>query len=93
VAEGSAEAEVLVRYEAALAEFFNVSQASVQVIGATKDAAAIIVRTSVADGAKCGRCWRVVPDVGSDDRWPVVCGRCAEALDAIGFPPSLGEAA
>ncbi len=93
VAEGSVEAEVLVKYEAALAEFFNVSQASVQVIGATKDAAAIIVRTSVADGAKCGRCWRVVPDVGTDDRWPVVCGRCAEALDAIGFPPSLGEAA
>jgi isoleucyl-tRNA synthetase len=93
VAEGSAEAEVLVKYESALAEFFNVSQASVQVIGATKDAAAILVRATAAEGVKCGRCWRVVPDVGVDDRWTAVCGRCANALDAVGFAPMNGEAA
>jgi len=92
-AEGSREAEVLMKYETALAEFFNVSQATVQVVGATKDTAAILVRASVADGAKCGRCWRVVPDVGADARWPVVCARCAEALDAIGFAPMQGEVA
>jgi len=92
-AEGSRDAEVLMKYEPALAEFFNVSQASVQMIGATKDVHKMLVRTSVADGAKCGRCWRVVQDVGSDDRWPVVCARCAEALDAIGFAPMQGEAA
>jgi len=49
----------------------------------------MLVRASVADGAKCGRCWRVVPDVGSDARWSVVCARCAEALDAIGFAPMV----
>jgi isoleucyl-tRNA synthetase len=92
-AEGSREAEVLVKYETSLAEFFNVSLATVQVVGATKDAAAMLVRASVADGAKCGRCWRVVPDVGADARWPVVCARCAEALDAIGFAPMQGEVA
>jgi isoleucyl-tRNA synthetase len=85
VAEGSTEAEVLVRYEAALAEFFNVSQVTVQVIGASKGATAMIVRALVAEGVKCRRCWRVVSDVGVDDRWPLVCARCAGALEAIGF--------
>ena len=93
VAEGSAEAIALVKYEAALAEFLNVSEATVQVVGATANAAAVLIEAEVASGAKCGRCWRVVPDVGTDSRWPTVCARCAGALDAIGFPPSEGEAA
>jgi len=91
-AEGSREAMVLGQYEAALAEFFNVSQASVQMIGASQDGGALLVRASVAEGAKCGRCWRVVPDVGVDARWPMVCARCAEALDEIGFTPMQGAA-
>jgi isoleucyl-tRNA synthetase len=53
----------------------------------------VLIEAQVADGAKCERCWRVVPDVGADDRWPTVCSRCAEALNAIGFPPLTGEAA
>jgi isoleucyl-tRNA synthetase len=91
--EGSADALVLQRYEDALAEFFNVSQATVQVVGATQQESALLIEAQVADGAKCERCWRVVADVGADDRWPTVCARCAEALDAIGFPPIDGEAA
>jgi isoleucyl-tRNA synthetase len=85
--EGSVDAAVLKQYEAALAEFFNVSQASVQVVGASQNVAAVLIEAQVADGVKCGRCWRVVPDVGVDDRWSQVCGRCAEALEAIGFEP------
>jgi len=82
----------LKQYEGALAEFFNVSEATVQMVGATQQQSAVLIEAQVADGAKCVRCWRVVPDVGTDDRWPVVCGRCAEALDAIGFAPMVGEA-
>jgi isoleucyl-tRNA synthetase len=93
VSEGSPESLILKRYEDALAEFFNVSQATVQVIGATQQDSAVLVEAHVADGAKCERCWRVVPDVGADDRWQTVCTRCAEALNAIGFPPMVGEAA
>ena len=88
--EGSDAAVVLMKYEAALAEFFNVSQATVQVVGASEDAKALLIEAKVADGAKCGRCWRVVPDVGSDGRWSAVCARCAEALEAIGFEPMEG---
>ena len=91
--EGSADALVLQRYEGALAEFFNVSEATVQEVGATQQESALLIEAQVADGAKCERCWRVVADVGVDDRWPTVCARCAEALDAIGFPPMVGEAA
>jgi isoleucyl-tRNA synthetase len=83
--EGSAEAGVLKKYETSLAEFFNVSQATVQVLGASSDSATLMVEAQVAIGDKCARCWRVVQDVGVDSRWSEVCARCAEALDAIGF--------
>ncbi|MGI4828952.1 MAG: isoleucine--tRNA ligase [Janthinobacterium lividum] len=92
-AEGSEDAITLREYEAALAEFFNVSQASVQVVGASEDSAAVLIEAQPAMGSKCARCWRVVPEVGADARWPSVCARCATALEAIGFAPQLGEAA
>jgi isoleucyl-tRNA synthetase len=37
------------------------------------------VVVELADGDKCERCWRVLPDVG-DHGHDGVCGRCAEAL-------------
>ena len=86
--EGSNESMVLRRYEHALPEFFNVSQVAMQSVAATKDSSTFLVKAEVAAGAKCERCWRVIPDVGSDARWPSVCTRCAEALDAINFPPA-----
>src|SRR6201996_4686201 len=75
VAEGSDESMILRRYEDALPEFFNVSQVTVQSVAATKESAAVLIKAEVAAGAKCERCWRVVPDVGSDSRWPSVCAR------------------
>jgi isoleucyl-tRNA synthetase len=82
----------LQKYETSLAEFFNVSQATVQVVAASQQTAAVLIEAQVASGAKCGRCWRVVPDVGNDPRWPDVCTRCAGALEEIGFAPMQGEA-
>jgi isoleucyl-tRNA synthetase len=92
VAEGSAAANALVKHEAALAEFFNVSESTVQIVGASAGASGVLIEADVARGTKCCRCWRVLNDVGTDERWPAVCGRCAEALEAIGFPP-MEEAA
>ncbi len=91
--EGSDEGMILRRYEDALPEFLNVSLATVsavpaQSVGATQNSSALLIKAEVAAGSKCERCWRVVPDVGSDARWPSVCSRCAEALDAINFPPT-----
>ncbi len=93
VAEGSPDAALLTQYESALAEFFNVSQATVQAVGATQDSAGLLLEVKVAEGVKCARCWRTVTDVAFDARWPEVCSRCAEALEAIGFPPTTQEAA
>ncbi len=34
----------------------------------------------LAEGEKCQRCWRVLPEVGSNPAAPGTCGRCAEAV-------------
>ena len=93
VAEDSEDAVTLMAYESALAEFFNVSQASVQVVGGTDQSHAILIEATPANGNKCARCWRVLADVGSDGRWPAVCARCAGALEAVGYSPENQEAA
>jgi isoleucyl-tRNA synthetase len=35
---------------------------------------------ALAEGEKCARCWKVLPDVGNDPAAPEVCGRCADAV-------------
>jgi isoleucyl-tRNA synthetase len=34
-----------------------------------------------ADGGKCERCWRVLPEVGTVADHPALCHRCADAVD------------
>jgi isoleucyl-tRNA synthetase len=47
----------------------------------TSDAApAAINGAAFAPGAKCERCWRVLPDVGTDKTHPTLCIRCCEAV-------------
>jgi isoleucyl-tRNA synthetase len=75
------------RYESSLKELFNVSQ--VELVAPTGTEARAI--TIDADGSKCARCWNYRTDVGVDPRWSTVCGRCAGALDEIGFPPLSDE--
>ncbi|WP_322895472.1 MULTISPECIES: isoleucine--tRNA ligase [unclassified Yoonia] len=43
------------------------------------DVADIAVVFARADGEKCERCWKILPDVGTHSH-PGVCGRCDEAL-------------
>ena len=33
-----------------------------------------------AQGEKCERCWKVLPEVGNDPEYPGTCGRCADAV-------------
>ncbi|HSK39743.1 MAG TPA: zinc finger domain-containing protein [Arenibaculum sp.] len=37
-----------------------------------------------AEGEKCGRCWRILPEVGTVEGHPDLCGRCADAVGHIG---------
>jgi isoleucyl-tRNA synthetase len=76
--------ELLTKYQSALAELFNVSHVDVRPFIGNEDKFADVQKS---DSPKCDRCWRHVPDVGHDARYPSVCHRCAKALDAIDFPP------
>ncbi len=75
------------QYESSLKELFNVSQVELAPAAGEE----IRATTTDADGAKCTRCWNYRTDIGVDPRWATVCGRCAGALDEIGFPPLTEE--
>ena len=87
VSDHSGSGELLQRYAIALPELFNVSE--VDFLAATQNdpdhLRTMAVRRS--ERPKCERCWRYVPDVGEDTRFPTVCLRCADALQAINYPP------
>ncbi len=43
------------------------------------------------EASRCSRCWNYRTDVGPYGPWPEVCGRCAEALNAMGYSRETGE--
>ncbi|MDG2319196.1 MAG: isoleucine--tRNA ligase [Rhodospirillaceae bacterium] len=47
-----------------------------------EDVPEVGVVVNTADGEKCARCWKVLPDVGAQTH-PGVCGRCSDAVDAM----------
>jgi isoleucyl-tRNA synthetase len=77
----------LQRYVDALPELFNVSIVDFKVVEGEAEGDTLDISVQRAEHQKCDRCWRHVRDVGDDSRYPTVCLRCAEALDAIDFPP------
>ena len=38
------------------------------------------VQVAPAQGAKCERCWKILPSVGGDSEHPALCGRCAKVV-------------
>jgi isoleucyl-tRNA synthetase len=79
-----AKMDLLRRHEAHLAELFITSQAGVA--EALPDSASAItavegqyahVTVFPADGAKCERCWRILPSVGQDADHSGLCDRCS----------------
>lgn len=43
----------------------------------------IAVVPEIAVGKKCQRCWKVLPDVGSDQDYGDICERCIDAVNAF----------
>jgi len=76
-------------HEKALAELFNVSQVVLSEAKATGNpqTTALSVATIPVKGTKCERCWRYTEDIGDQQKYPTVCLRCADALQAINYPP------
>jgi isoleucyl-tRNA synthetase len=87
----SSDYELLRKYEKVLKEFLNVSQVTLASAPANDTPQAT---TSPADGTKCERCWNYYAD-NSPERvqpfgpWPKVCGRCALALEQMGYKQTV----
>jgi isoleucyl-tRNA synthetase len=43
----------------------------------------VAVAVGQAEGEKCQRCWRVLPEVDADSEAPGTCGRCADAVKSL----------
>jgi isoleucyl-tRNA synthetase len=81
---------VFERYQRILPELFGVAQVEISnaiVTEGTVSKGAFYVQAKPANGTRCDRCWRFTEDVGRDEKYPTVCLRCADALEAIHFPP------
>ena len=52
--------------------------------GETTDLDGLRVEIKVSQAAKCGRCWHLRDDVGSDDAHPELCARCVTNVDGAG---------
>jgi isoleucyl-tRNA synthetase len=44
----------------------------------------ILVHFELAPGAKCDRCWRVLPEVGQSQAHPTLCRRCEAVVEGQG---------
>jgi isoleucyl-tRNA synthetase len=87
ISEHNKNDDPLVRLDYALPELFNVSEVHIDAVKYFDQDHLPGVTVHRAEHPKCDRCWRHVPDVGQQEKYPTVCLRCAEALDAIDFPP------
>jgi len=47
------------------------------------DVPGVAVVTELADGEKCQRCWKVLPEVGQIEGADDLCGRCAETVGEL----------
>jgi isoleucyl-tRNA synthetase len=83
----TAEEDLVAKYVESLPELFNVSE--VDILPVTHHDPDNLPNLAVhrSQRTKCERCWRHVPDVGEQEKYPTVCLRCAEALDAVDLPP------
>jgi len=81
---------VFEQYKSILPELFGVAQVHISNAIVTEgevSKGAFYVQAKPAAGYKCERCWRFTEDVGNEGKYPTVCLRCADALEAINFPP------
>jgi isoleucyl-tRNA synthetase len=81
---------VFEQYKSTLPELFGVAQVEISNAVVTEgnvEKGAFYVQAKPAAGSKCERCWRFTEDVGNEANYPSVCLRCADALEAIHFPP------
>jgi len=47
------------------------------------ESVAVAVVPAEAEGEKCARCWRILPEVGVRESHPDLCERCIDAVEAV----------
>ena len=70
----------LKKYEADLPELFIISQVE---LVERQNATELKIELAHADGVRCPRCWRWVPELVENETWEPVSPRCVEALNQI----------
>jgi isoleucyl-tRNA synthetase len=82
LAAGGETAALLATYAAFLPTLFGVSQVAIAGPGPGPEAEAprLSVTVERADGVKCERCWRYVPEVSAQGEFKGLCPRCIDAL-------------
>jgi isoleucyl-tRNA synthetase len=70
---------LLEEYAGELPGLFIVSQVEVN----RGNEGGLTVNVERAAGEKCERCWKYTGDVGSDAKFPTICGSCSEAVHEI----------
>ena len=45
------------------------------------DSSGNLLKSEIAKGNKCARCYRILPEVGTISGYEMACGRCADAVD------------
>lgn len=88
VAANGESSALLKKYAGALKEVFNVSAVEL-----AEGDGNLMAETLPADGVKCERCWNYRTDTAQYGPWPNVCGRCAEALNGMGYGSTNGARA
>ncbi|MDE7261222.1 MAG: isoleucine--tRNA ligase, partial [Oscillospiraceae bacterium] len=61
-----------------LADIFIVSQVELEKVDGELE-----VQVTPAQGAKCERCWKILPSVGRDGEHPGLCARCAKVVKGL----------
>jgi isoleucyl-tRNA synthetase len=56
--------------------------AIVSLVTTVRDAAEPPATITLAPGAKCARCWRVLEEVGTQAAHPALCLRCTDAVES-----------
>ncbi|MCA1595389.1 MAG: hypothetical protein LC772_03045, partial [Chloroflexi bacterium] len=52
---------------------------TVEIVGDSAESG-VVIEVTRAEGQKCARCWNVLPDVGAESSFPLVCVKCARTL-------------
>lgn len=71
---------VLKKHESGLAELFILSEVRLVEL---KESSELEIEVAHADGVRCPRSWRWVPELVETEQWGPVSPRCAEALKSI----------